>query len=174
MSDTSGFSSELVGVSGATSSGEVTPSSDRSLSARTGRPKKGYLEAGYRKHYLIADLAQDELTYQQLGEKYGCTRQAIGAFARRHAHEILSKRQAAADEYHGVWVASKLDRLRTIQAAAEDMAAGVGSTRHAEVLSKLLKDAAEELGDLPARAQVQVQNNIVTTEVVGISTEDLM
>jgi hypothetical protein len=69
-------------------------------------------------------------------------------------------------------VAKKLDRIREYQVAAEKMASGQ-SARSQEVLISILKAVAEELGDLPARTQVQVNTAAVTYQVVAVDLEDL-
>jgi hypothetical protein len=47
------------------------------------------------------------------------------------------------------------------------------SARSQEVLISILKAVAEELGDLPARTQVQVNTAAVTYQVVAVDLEDL-
>ncbi len=139
---------------------------------RKGPTKPGHLERGWVKHRLLRDLALAERTTVELGEQYGCSRQAISNFKTRYALEVEEVRNSLADEYAGVWVARKLDRIREYQAAAEKMADG-NSPRNAEVLVSILKAVAEELGDLPARQQVQVNTAVVTYQVVAVDLEDL-
>ena len=81
-------------------------------------------------------------------------------------------RNNLADEYAGVWVAQKLARIQEYQTAAEKMASGA-SPRNAEVLVTILKAVAEELGQLPARTQVNVSNETTVYQVVGISEDDI-
>lgn len=138
----------------------------------TRRPVRGHLERAPIKHRLLRDLALGEMHQGELAEKYGCSRPAISQFKRRHTVAINSIRENLADEYAGVWVAKKLDRLRAYQDKAEQMLDG-RSPRDAEVLVTILKAVAEELGDLPARAQVNVTNQSVTYQVVGIDPDVL-
>lgn len=151
-------------------SGEVALNpADRSKS----RPAvKGHLERGWVKHRLIRDFALGEKTGQELARQYGCSSTSISQFKKRHALEIEEVRNNLADEYAGVWVAQKLERIREYQEAAEKMARGE-SARNQEVLVSILKAVAEELGQLPARTQVNVSNENVTYEIVGVSLEDL-
>lgn len=132
---------------------------------------KGHLDRGWVKHRLIRDFALGEKTGVELARQYGVSSTAISQFKKRHALEIEEVRNNLADEYAGVWVAQKLDRIREYQAAAEKMAAG-SSPRNAEVLVNILKAVAEELGQLPARTQVQVNTANVTYEIVGIDPEN--
>jgi hypothetical protein len=133
---------------------------------------KGHLERGWVKHRLIRDFALGEKSGIVLSEQYGVSRAAISAFKKRYSLEIEEVRNNLADEYAGVWVAQKIDRIREYQQAAEKMAAG-SSPRNAEVLVSILKAVAEELGQLPARTQVNVSQENVTYEIVGISPEDI-
>lgn len=139
----------------------------------TRRPAvKGHLERGWVKHRLIRDFALGEKSGAQLAEQYGVSATSISNFKKRHGLEIEEVRNSLADEYAGVWVARKLDRIREYQEAAEKMAKGE-SPRQAEVLVSILKAVAEELGQLPARTQVNVSQENVTYEIVGISVDDI-
>lgn len=108
-----------------------------------------------------------EVPQFRLAEYYGVSESAISAFKRRHAIEVEHIRNHLADEYADLWIADKRSRLAELQAAAEKLAAKPDA-RSAEVLAKLLKDAAEELGDLPTRTAVNVHTANVTYEIVGI------
>lgn len=133
---------------------------------------KNHLERGWVRHRLIRDFALGEKTGKQLSEQYGVSQTSISAFKKRHGLEIEEVRNNLADEYAGVWVAQKMSRIQEYQVAAEKMAEGV-SPRNAEVLVSILKAVAEELGQLPARTQVNVSHESVTYQVVGINPEDL-
>lgn len=138
-----------------------------------GRPAvKGHLDRGWVKHRLIRDFALGEKTGKELAEQYGVSQTSISAFKRRHALEIEEVRNNLADEYAGVWVAQKLARIQEYQVAAEKMANGT-SPRNQEVLVSILKAVAEELGQLPARQQINISNEQVTYEIVGVSPDDI-
>lgn len=136
------------------------------------KPRRGHLERGWVKHRLIRDLALGEKNGEQLGQIYGCSRSAISMFRSRYSLEIEEVRNNLADEYAGVWVAQKLERIREYQNAAEKMAEG-NTPRNAEVLVSILKAVAEELGQLPARTQVNVSTEQVTYQIVGVDPEDI-
>lgn len=136
------------------------------------RPSKNHLERGWVKHRLIRDLALGEKSGVQLAEIYGCSRVSISNFKTRHRLEIDEVRNNLADEYAGVWVAQKLARIQEYQQAAEKMARGT-SPRNAEVLVTILKAVAEELGQLPARNQINIQNQQVSYEIVGVNPDDI-
>lgn len=134
--------------------------------------RKGHLERGWVKHRLIRDFALGEKTGRELAEQYGCSVTSISQFKKRYGAEIEEVRNNLADEYAGVWVAAKLDRIRQYQEAAEKMASG-SSPRNAEVLVTILKAVAEELGQLPARTQVNVSTETTVYEIVGVSVDDI-
>lgn len=136
------------------------------------KPTKGYLERGWVKHRLIRDIALAEHSGQVLAGMYRCSEQAISQFKKRHALEIDEVRNNLADEYAGVWVAKKLERIRAYQEAAEKMAESQ-SPRNAEVLTSILKAVSEELGQLPQRTAVQINQQQVEYKIVGIDPEDL-
>jgi hypothetical protein len=133
---------------------------------------KGHLERGWVKHRLIRDFALGEKSGRELAEQYGCSVTSISAFKKRHSMEIEEVRNNLADQYAGVWVAKKIERIREYQNAAEKMASG-HSPRNQEVLVSILKAVAEELGDLPARTQVNISQENVTYEIVGVSVDDI-
>lgn len=134
--------------------------------------RKNHLERGWVKHRLIREFALGEKTGRELADQYGVSQTSISAFKRRHGMEIEEVRNNLADEYAGVWVAQKLARIQEYQQAAEKMATG-NSPRNAEVLVTILKAVAEELGQLPARTQVNVSNETTVYQVVGISDDDI-
>lgn len=134
--------------------------------------RKNHLERGWVQHRLIRDFALGEKTGAQLAEQYGVSQTSISAFKKRHMLEIEEVRNNLADEYAGVWVANKLARIQEYQQAAEKMASG-HSPRNAEVLVTILKAVAEELGQLPARTNINVSQENVTYEIVGVSVDDI-
>lgn len=133
---------------------------------------KGHLERGWVKHRLIRDLALGDKTGVQLAAQYGVSTTSISAFKRRYGPEVEEVRNNLADEYAGLWVAQKIGRIREYQQAAEKMI-GNASPRNAEVLVTILKAVAEELGQLPARTQVNVSTEQVTYQIVGINPDDI-
>jgi hypothetical protein len=136
------------------------------------RATRGALERSWTRHRLIRDMALEEKTGAELARIYGVSPAAISLFKKRHLHEVEEIRENLADEYAGVWVARKLERIRSYQDAAEKMSSGE-SPRQAEVLVGILKAVAEELGDLPARQQVTVNTADVTYQILAVDIEDL-
>lgn len=160
-------SDDELALMGTESSKELEPRRSDGTAAR-----KGHLERGWVKHRLVRDFALGEKNQKELAQIYGVSQTSISQFKRRHALEIEEVRNNLADQYAGVWVAKKIERIREYQNAAEKMASG-DSARSQEVLVSILKAVAEELGDLPARTQVNISNENVTYEIVGVSVDDI-
>ncbi len=154
-------------MAGGEASRELEPLKPSRVPAR-----KGHLERGWVKHRLIRDFALGEKTGRELAEIYGVSANSISTFKRRYALEIEEVRNNLADEYASVWVADKMKRIQEYQEAAEKMANG-SSPRNAEVLVSILKAVAEELGQLPARTQVNVSTETTVYEIVGVSADDI-
>ena len=156
-------------------SGEVMQGSELELSPRRsdGKPAaRNHLERGWVRHRLIRDIALGEKTGRELAAQYGVSAPAISLFKKRYLLEIEEVRNNLADEYAGLWVAQKMARIAEYQQAAEKMAEGK-TPRNAEVLVSILKAVAEELGQLPARTQVNVSTEQVSYQIVGISPDDI-
>ena len=119
---------------------------------------------------FVADVRADRT--HQLAEQYGVSQTSISAFKKRHNLEIEEVRNNMADEYAGLWVARKMERIAEYQQAAEKMAVGA-SPRNQEVLVSILKAVAEELGQLPTRTQVNVSIEQTVYQVVGVSIDDI-
>jgi hypothetical protein len=141
----------------------------------------GKLERGWVRHNLIADLAAMQNTQVELGLKYDCNQSSISEFAKRHADEIEAKKKCIEDELHGLWIASKAARLAEYQQTLDDIEDYV----HSEALSdkavreavalklKTLRQAADELGQLPQRTSGSGTGTTVTLQFDGVTVEDL-
>lgn len=134
------------------------------------------LEQGWRKAQLIRQLAMGELTQQRLGEMYGVSQASISRFAARYKGDIEMVRYRLAEQVQAgaehLWVVGKQNRLAEYQATAERMSE-LNTPRSHEIKISALKAVAEELGDLPARTQVNIEQNTVAYEIVGVPVEDI-
>jgi len=139
-------------------------------------PTKNPLERGWRKAQLIRELARGELSQTRLGEIHGVSQASISRFATRYSGDIEMVRYHLAERLQEgaehLWVANKQNRLAEYQSTAERMAE-VNTPRSHEIKLAALKAVAEELGDLPARTQVNVSQQTVSYEIVGIPYEDI-
>lgn len=118
---------------------------------------------------LIADLATGEYTMTFLGDKYGVTHGAISQFKKRYSPQIEERRERLLDEYQDLWISTKYNRLAALQTLAEELAEDDTTPRTAEVIDRLLRSAAEELGDLETKLSV----NVAEYRITGIDLDKL-
>ncbi len=69
-----------------------------------------------QRRQLARELAAEEVTRAALARRYGISRAAITQFARRHATEIAAIKAALNDDFAGLWIASKEQRINAHQA----------------------------------------------------------
>lgn len=128
------------------------------------------LKRAWVKQQLIRELAEGKLSQTHLATKYGVGQSGIAEFKRRHTAEVERAHDSLHDEWVGLWVAEKRNRLAGLQAKAEELEDLPGA-RNAEVYAKLLRDVAEELGDITNKNKVEI--DVVRYEITNIDTEDL-
>jgi hypothetical protein len=113
---------------------------------------------------LVRDLALGELTHEQLAEKYDRQVQSIHNFASRNKDEIRRAKQVQSDEYQGLGYAEKWERLAFREQLLLDInerlqdpdLSHTQRNRYAVTVEKLLHGIAEERGQLPTRAQLEL------------------
>jgi hypothetical protein len=147
---------------------------------------------GLKTHGLIRELALTDATQVSLARKYDVTEGAITQFKQKHAEAIAAVRADADNEFAGILIAQKAARL-----AAYEEQHRIAMTPTPKVSNKgtivfdpetgdpvyevnlgaanqTLKQAAEEMGQLPTRLQIQGDMQTTTTyRVEGVSPEDL-
>lgn len=120
----------------------------------------------------MRELAAGEKTQTELAREYGCTQAAVSTFASRHEEEIDALRDKLDDEWAGLWVANKRDRLAVYQSDIELLdELGLSDEKMAALKAKLLRQVAEEVGDL--RADVNVTGRILHHVLEGVNLSDL-
>jgi len=147
---------------------------------------------GLNRRRVMRDLALTDMTQQAIADKYGVSQPAVAAFKRKHAEAIAEIAADADNEYAGIWIAQKQNRLEALAEIVEiamqptpkitnkgtvvfhpetgDLVQEVDGRLAAQVM----KQAAEEMGQLPTRLQVSGDLNTTTTyRVEGVSPEDL-
>ncbi len=148
---------------------------------RSAVAKRGALEVPHIRLALMRELAAGEHPQTELARRHGVTSQAVSEFAARHAERIADIVGKLDDQFAGLWAADKAARVATYQGQIEqiadllDDAAGAGTDDGERATSLLralaesntstselmrtqgaaLRAIAEELGQLPARMQVQ-------------------
>ena len=107
---------------------------------------------------LQRDLAAAEATRAALARKYGVTRGYITQFANQYSREIAAIRADIDNEFAGLWIADKENRIVAYQQEYA-LAASDGRAAHHEWIKTralILRQVAEELGQLPTRATTAI------------------
>lgn len=144
--------------------------------AQVGYFRRG-LERGHVKLGLIRALAKGEESLMEIARRHNTSHGAIQAFAARHADEIAALKADIASLFGALWIADKAARLAEYQQDAEDIDATLAvdgvDTNLMRAKHRVLRSAAEELGQLPTRTQINVGTENIVYEVVGVNIEDL-
>lgn len=119
------------------------------------------------------ELAAGKKSRAQLAREWGISRPTVTAFAKRHAAEIDAIRVALDDEFAGLWIAAKGARIAAYQADLEASASSGygGHFEQVRTRAQILRQVAEELGQLPGRTGVVVVP--VTHVLVDVNLDDL-
>lgn len=117
----------------------------------------------WRKRRLIIELARGEKTQTKLAAENGVSQSSISEFSSRHTDEIAEAREHLEDEFNGIWIAQKLNRLIEQQSLYEDDVA----PRERETRLAVLRAAAEELGQIPNRTTISMEQP-VRVEISGL------
>jgi transposase len=120
---------------------------------------------------LIVDLVTEELNQSELAEKYGVNKSSITRFKKRYQDIIDERQERLMDEYQDLWVAHKYNRLAARQVEVEELMAMETTPRTAEVVDKLLNSAADELGELQPKNQVNIE--MATYELANIDIANI-
>lgn len=125
--------------------------------------RKSKLEYPWNRNALIRDLAIGNVTQSQLAIEFACSPSAITDFKQRHQDEINAVTNQLADEYAGLRLAEKAQRIATYTDIIED-ALDTGEHKNA---IRALRNIAEELGHL----KLNITADVTTTRYV-IDTPD--
>jgi predicted transcriptional regulator len=122
---------------------------------------------------LVRDLAAGEVRRAQLARQLGVSASAVTQFAQKHEREIEAIKARLQDEFAGLWIADKAERIASYQADLE-MSLDSDRPTHFEQIrtrTQIKQAVAEELGQLPPRTQVVVQ--AITHIIENVNLEDL-
>ena len=146
---------------------------------------------GLIKRKLVRELAHGEMNQTQLAEKYDVDPSAISHFAKRNRDEIEAVRKDMDDEFAGLLITQKANRLSAYEQIFERAMTAVtkiaanGRVAYdengnpikefaGELAAKVLKQAAEEMGQLPNRVSLSGNVDVHTTyTVLGVEPGDL-
>lgn len=127
--------------------------------------------APWDEHQLCRELAEGGQTHAELGRKYGVKRTAITDFKARHKRRIDEIAAHLDDEFAGLWVASKAARIAAHQRDAQ-LLEGDRHPERVKARTAILKQVAEELGQMPGRAGITI--TVAEHQLVGVEiSEDL-
>lgn len=147
--------------------------------------------AGLKTRKLVRELALGELNQTELAEKYDVSPSAIAHFKKRYADEIAAVAANADDEFAGLLIVQKAHRLGVLEQLleramtptpkiapsgrlVEDHAGNVIKEIAIDSAARVIKQAAEEMGQLPNRITLGGNVNVHTTySVEGVAPEDL-
>lgn len=125
---------------------------------RDNRPKL----APWQKLELCRHLAAQDITRSAMARKYGVSPAAITLFAKRNADRIQEVRDHLDDEFAGLWIARKANRVARYQESIE------GEDVPRTELVAVQKAVAEELGQLS-----HIVTATVTHVLEGVDLADL-
>lgn len=127
----------------------------------------------FDRRQLQRDLATGDRKRIQLARDYNVSTSYISQFAKTFALEIDHIKRDLANEFAGLWIANKENRMVAYQAEYA-MALGNDKRDHHEWIkarTAILHIVAEELGQLPPRATIAVVP--VTHVIVGVDPSEL-
>jgi predicted transcriptional regulator len=137
------------------------------------------LEKPWTRRKLIVELAHSDKSQVRLAEEYGVTQSSVSEFASRHRAEIDVVRADKENEFAGIAIADKANRLATYEdvlrrltGALED--ADLMDEKVANAIGKVLRNVAEELGHLPNRVTLGGEVGVTTNyKINGVEPENL-
>lgn len=132
---------------------------------------------GRKLYALLRELAEDDLTQAALARRYGCTQGRISQLKSQYIDEIEEMRRDLEDEYAGLWIAKKAERIksyiRLADAIEADLAENGMDAQIANRYIACLKAVAEEMGQLPARIVIRESGPKADYTVSGVDPRDL-
>lgn len=149
---------------------------------------------GLRKREIVRLLAADEITRSEIARRYDVSPAAITQFAQRNEDEIAAVKAEMDNEFAGILIANKANRLSVYQELLEEAVTPTpkisvkGDTVSVldpetgervtvmeidvRAAATVLKQAAEEMGQLPTRLQVAGGIDVATTyRIEGVDPE---
>lgn len=122
---------------------------------------------------LARELATGEKTQTQLAKEYGVNRSTVCKFAKKHKARIDEIRAHLDDEFAGLWLADKAQRIASYQDDYELSRRHPKADYFEQIRTRndIRKAVAEELGQLPARG-VAVSGT-VTHVLEGVDLDEL-
>lgn len=147
---------------------------------------EGWKLRGHVRYEICHLLAEGTLTQTQIAERYDVSAHAISNFNRDNRERIAEIRANMADEFAGMWIANKAKRVEVYQESAEWVSTVIEQQATLDPLllppilpalirtqHNALKAAAEEMGAIPAKIQIQVQPVQVDYKINGVDIDQV-
>lgn len=129
-----------------------------------------------QKYALIRELAEGALNQTELGEKYGISNARVSQINSEERERIEAMRADLDNEYAGIWIADKANRVRTYDALAERLTEALEDETDSQLVRQLVnvqKAVAEEMGQLPSRVTVNIEKPVVHHVIEGVDPGDV-
>jgi DNA-binding Lrp family transcriptional regulator len=134
------------------------------------------LELAWNRHALMRMLAEGKMPQAEMARRMGVAPSSVTAFKQRHAEAIEAIAADVENEFAGIAIAQKSNRLAVYEEELAKAQAG-GADKH--IVARLLRQIAEEMGHLPSRVQLSGTVGVQTTYTVTgsdgqpVDTKDL-
>ncbi len=120
---------------------------------------------------LIRSLAEGKISQTDLAKRYGVGQSGIAEFKRRHAVDIERLKDSLNDEWADLWATKKRNRIAELECLFDTVSDGPLTPTVIRELRGILRDIAEEMGDITNKNKVEV--DVVRYEISGVSLENL-
>ncbi len=127
---------------------------------------------GHRKLKLKHLLAANEHSYEELAMMFDSAKSTIIQFKSRYRVEIEAIAKDLSDEFAGLWIADKKNRIQVYEDQVE-LLHGSEDPKAVARTQTALRSVAEELGALPQRLQVQQEKQTVHVVLEGVDNAKL-
>lgn len=137
---------------------------------------------------LIRALAEGAKSQVQLAREYDCNQATISRFKTRYAEKIEAVKKDLGNEFAGLWVSDKKQRVAAYQTEVEHLEKAIRALEPDDALpgdlppttelvalykrrDNALRAVAEELGQLPTRLVVQSNGRAARLELSGVDVD---
>lgn len=127
---------------------------------------------GHRKLRLKHLIAAGEHSIKELAEMFESAEGTINQFKHRYRDDIRRMQENLADEFAGLWIADKRNRIQVYEDQVERFQTSDDPKLVARTQTAL-RSVAEELGALPQRVQVQQEKQTVHVVLEGTDNSKL-
>ncbi len=152
----------------------ITHTHKTGLDVKDSAAKTNYRLLPHQKLEMKRLLASGDMTRSNIARKYSVTPGYITQFADRYANEISEIKSHLEDQWAGLWIADKKNRIAAYMDEVERMNESQYANHHewSKARQSALRSVAEELGDLPPRQTTFVQSVVHIVE--GVNIEDYL